>query len=267
MKEKKNFTIVIIITLVVFVLVAITLIFGVRSLGDILLWFIGSLFVLSIFGLIVYAVYWLFIKKHKFDATAVNKANLIKSAKISKPEILRDLYLSGDRQHSRVRVGRIIGYCRIQTTKKIIDYDTTGQPIMIPHPNNPNKKIERFTLTTEEQDVFVVQKSGFPLNMIEEPMVVRVKPTDHDELVGDVTLNGFSIIPVSEYFYLNNQYLDVRSIDHSILLEANRSVFHEHLKDYKALLDTAAGLDSKHKKDIESKSLYEIPNMPMNRNE
>ena len=81
----------------------------------------------------------------------------------------------------------------------------------------------------------------------------------HDELVGDVTLFGFSLIPISEYFFLNNDFLDVRKIDFSILKEAERGIFFESLKDTKEIIDKAIGLDSSHKKDIEKKNLYEIP--------
>jgi len=260
---KKIFVAVIIIVIVIFLIIIGTIFIGIKGIGNILLWVLGAAIVLGIFGLVVYAVYWLFFKKQKFDATYINKKHLINAGRISKPTTINDIYLSGDKGHSRVRIGKIIGYCRIQVMRKNIEYDEqTGEPKLKTDPRNPNKKIEIYSLEKEEQDVFVVERHGFPLSLFADPMVIRVNPQNHDELVGDITLFGFSILPISEYFFLNNDYLDVRKIDFAILKEAQRGIFFEHLKDSKEILDKAVGLDSSHKKDIEKKNLYEIPQLP-----
>jgi hypothetical protein len=90
-------------------------------------------------------------------------------------------------------------------------------------------------------------------------MVIRLDPHDHDDLVGDVTIYGFSIIPICEYWFLNSDHLDVRKIDYAILKEAERTAAFVILSDMKELIDISTGIDSKHKKGIEQKSLVEIP--------
>lgn len=259
---KRIVTIITVIVIIIFLIILGTIFFGIKKIGSVLLFLLGAFFVLGIFGIIVWLVYFLFLKKRKFDATYMNKKNLVQAGKISKPEHVNDLYLSGDKGHSRVRIGKIIGYARIQVMRKNIHYDMkTGEPIMIEDPKNPQRKIEEHDIEKEEQDIFVIQKSGFPINLFQEDMVIRVRPQDHDNLVGDVTMYGFSVLPISEYWYLNNDYLDVRQIDFAILKEAQRGIFFEHLKDSKEILDKAIGLDSEHKKQIEQKNLYEIPQL------
>ncbi len=234
--------------------------FGFQSIGKILLFLLGAFFVLTIIGIVIYVIYYLWFKKHKFDATYMNRKSLVSAGKISRPDNINDLYLSGDKQHSRKRIGKIIGYCRIQIMKKMLDYDEkTGEPVLERDPKNPAKMREIFTLEKEEQDVFVVESAGFPMNLFQDAMVVRVAPTEHDDLIGDVTIFGFSLIPISEYWFLNQDYIDVRQIDFTILKEAERGIFFESLKDTKEIIDKAIGLDAGHKKQIEQKNLYEIP--------
>jgi len=237
-------------------------ILGMNSVKNILIFIMVAVIVLVILGILVYAIYYLFFKKNKFDATYMNKKNFIIAGRISKPDNIMDLYLSGDKQHSRVRVGKIKGFCRVQIIKKVVEYDdNTGLPVQVPDEKDPSKTHEKFTIDKLEQDVFVVEKSGFPMNLFEEPMVIRVDPDSHNELVGDVTIMGFSLLPIAEYFYVNDKYLDVGEIDRSIKLEAFRTIYFEALKDTKEVVDMAMGIDSDHKKAIEGKNLYEIPNM------
>lgn len=255
--NRRGITILIIIVIVAFILILGTVFFGIRSVGKILIFLVGLALVLSIIGLVFWAVWYLFIKKQKFDATYQNKKRLISAGKISKPQSVNDLYLSGDRGHSRVRIGKIVGYCRVKVMKRIVDYDKeTGEPKMI---ERDGKKYEKSTILEEEQDIFVVERGGLISRLFGEPMVIRVRPDEHDQLVGDVTLEGFSLTPISEYYYLHQDYLDVRKTDYSILKEGERTISHEMMKDFKEITDKAIGLDSGHKKDIEKKNLYEIP--------
>ncbi|GAG42647.1 unnamed protein product, partial [marine sediment metagenome] len=161
-------------------------------------------------------------------------------------------YLSGDKTHSRVNIGKISGYCRMQVLTRTNKYDKNNQPLMENNPEGVPTPV--YDIGKEEQDVFIVNKGLFS-----DPMVIRVSPKDHDELIGDVTLNGFSLLPQSEYFFLNSDYLDVRKIDFAILKEAERGIMFESLRDMKSIVDKAVGLDAVHKKDIEKKNLVEIP--------
>lgn len=251
-----------VIVIIVFLLILGGVFFGIKSIGQILIFVLGAFFVLAIIGIIIYVIYYIWFKKHKFDATYMNRKNLVSAGRISKPHNINDLYLSGDAGHSRVRIGKITGYCRIQIIKKIVEYDEeTGQIMYTQDKTDPNKKYEKFSMEQEEQDVFIVQNHGFIMSLFSDPLVIRVRPDDHNDLIGDVTLEGFSIIPISEYHYLNNRYMDVGEIDRSIKLEAFRTIYFEALKDTKEVVDKAVGLDAGHKKQIEQKQLYEMPNM------
>lgn len=260
--SKRGLIIGITLVVIVFIIILSVIFFGIRSIGKVLIFLVGALLVLAIIGIVVWTVWYLFIKKHNYDATYQNKKRLIEGAKISKPENLSDLYLSGDKGHSRVRIGKITGYCRVKVMRKNIEYDkNTGEPKLLVDAKNPNKKTEVFTLEEEEQDVFVVQPHGLILSFFLDPMVVRVNPNEHTALVGDVTLFGFSLLPISEYYFLHNDYLDVRKIDFTILKEGERGIFFESLKDMKEIIDKSMGLDSDHKKELEKKNLYEIPQL------
>lgn len=262
--NNKKIVIAISVAVIIFILLILaTVIFGIRSILNIILFLIAALFVLAIIAIIIYVIWLLFFKKQRFDATYVNKKSLIAAGKINKPKDLNDLYTSGDKGHTRNRIGKIIGYCRIQAVKKIVEYDKkSGQPVMVENEKNPNIKTEKFRLEKEEQDVFIAQNHGIIMSFFSDPMVIRVRPDEHDSLIGDVTLNGFSLVPISEYYYLHTDYLDIRLVDYSIQLEASRTILHEHLRDQKTILDRAVGLDTEHKKDIEKKNLYEIPALP-----
>lgn len=259
--SKRGLIIGVALVVIFFIIILSVVFFGFKSIGKIMLFLVGALLVLSIIGIVIWAVWYLFIRKQKYDATYQNKKRLIEAAKISKPENLSDLYLSGDKGHSRVRIGKITGYCRVKVMRKNIEYNPDGTQKMIRDAENPNKKHSVFTLEEEEQDVFVVNPHGFIMSLFLDPMVVRVNPQEHTALVGDVTLFGFSLTPISEYYFLHTDYLDVRKVDFTILKEAERGIFFESLKDTKEIIDKAMGIDSEHKKDIEKKNLYEIPQL------
>ena len=255
MTEKGKKTKVFIIIGIIFLLVIIIVIFvfGVRGIFKI----IGTIGVIAMFLGLIFAIAWLFwavfLKKYRYDVTYVNKHKLIQAGKMSRQgSLMGNLYLSGDKTHSRVNIGKIGGYCRIQVLTRTNKYDSKNEQLMKPDKDGIPQPV--YTIGKEEQDIFIVNKGLFS-----DPLVIRVSPSDHDELIGDVTLKGFSLLPQSEYFFLNSDYLDVRKIDFAILKEAERGIMFESLRDMKSIVDKAVGLDAVHKKDIEKKNLVEIP--------
>ena len=204
-----------------------------------------------LFG-VAYLFWYIFLKKHRYDITYVNKQKLVQAGKLlGKINPMGSLYLSGDTGHSRIQVGKIIGYCRIQVLTRTNKYDKNQKIMMIKDENGKQKP--DYEIGKEEQDVFTIKKG------MGEPMVVRVSPKVHDELIGDVTLKWFSLYQHSEYWFLNSDYLDVRKIDFAILKEAERGIMFENLRDMKEVVDRAIGLDARHKKGIEEKHLVELP--------
>jgi hypothetical protein len=257
--RQKKTTVMILIGVVVVGAILLTLwIVGIGSIIKFLGYLAIILFGLAILGAMFYLIYELFFKKHKIDITYVNKKKLIEAGVRNKPDYLANLILSGDKGHTRVVWGKIIGYCRVQILTEVNETDEKGWQKYNQHPIT-KKMIPATEIVKEEQDVFITQKHGFPLSMFGEPDVVRVHPLDHDDLIGDVLLKGYSLLPISEYWFLHSQYLDVATIDKSILSEAKRGVFMLGLADMKEIVDRAINLDSAHTKSLEQKNLYDIP--------
>jgi hypothetical protein len=265
-QQTKNRTWLIIIGIIILIFLAIRFIFGVTNILKIVLFLVEAVLLLSILFGVAYLFYYLFIKKQKYDPTYVNKQKLIEAGRKCNLENLKGLYISGDKGHSRVHIGKIIGYCRIQVLKRTFEYeeitDEKGRKYqqVVTRANDRGEQIPQFEIDKEEQDVFIVRAKGF-LSIFTEPMVVRTEPIQHDELVGDVTLYGYSLIPISEYWYLNSDMLDVRKIDYAILREAERGTFFVGLSDMKEIVDKAIALDSRHKKGVQEKALYDLPDL------
>ena len=265
--KQKSKTWLIIIGILLAITIIIITIFGIRNIFRIILFLIESAVFIAIILGIAYLFYYLFIKKHRYDVTYINKKKLIDAGKKCNLQNLKDLHISGDKGHTRVHIGKIIGYCRIQVLAKNYEYEeTTDEETGEKYQKIKTRKNERgeetpqYEIKGEEQDIFIIKPKGL-LSIFSEPMVIRVSPEEHDELIGDVTLYGYSLIPISEYWFLNTDYLDVRKIDYAILKESERGVFFEGLRDMKEIVDKAVGLDARHKKGIEEKHLVEIPEL------
>jgi len=265
-KEKKSKAWIIVAIIVILIIVFVVYFLGTKGIFKILGTFITILWVLAILFGGAYLFYHLFIKKHRFDITYVNKQRLIEAGKLNiKGYNVGDLYLSGDAGHSRVCLGKIKGYCRVQILTRTSVYedktDKEGKVVKVEKKvldKETNTYVPVYDSGKEEQDVFSVAKRGI-MSFFTDPYVIRVSPEEHDDIVGDVTLKGFSLLPHSEFWFLNSDYLDVRKIDYAILKEAERGIMFETLRDMKSIVDKATGVDSEHKKFIEKKNLVEVP--------
>lgn len=266
-KGFKGTTILLIVGVIIAVMIFVFFFFGAGSIFKFFMVVLEILMFLGILFLLAYLFYYLFLKKQKFDVNYVNKKKIIDAGTRIKRPFLKNIYVSGDKGHSRALVGEIKGYVRIQTLMRNYIYKEVTDPEtglvskeIVTKKNERGDDIPVYTLDKQEQDVFVVKTKGLK-GMFEDEMVIRVNPEDHDELVGDVTLYGFSLIPISEYWFLNTDHLDVRKIDYAILKEAERTIAFVTMTDMKELIDRATGIDAVHKKKIEGKSLVELPEM------
>jgi len=264
-REHKSKTWLIILAIVIVLLIIIFVVFGIRNIFRVII-FLGELllFIVVLMG-IAYLFYWLVIKKHRYDVLYVNKKKIIEAGKKCNLQNLKNLYLSGDKGHTRVEIGKIKGYLRLQTVTRKYKYrdeiePKTGEKIKViaTQKNERGEETQQYELEQLEQDCFIVKNKGL-IGIFQEPMIIRTDPEDHDELVGDVTLFGYSIIPIGEYWFLNTDHLDVRKIDYAILQESVRHLSIEIMRDVKSLIDRATGLDAQHKKKIEEKSMLELP--------
>lgn len=263
--DTKKKLILIIIGLIVLVIIFVVVVFGVQNIMKTILIILEFIMFLAIVAGVVYAVWYIFIRKQRYDVNYVNKQRIIRACKLQNRPIMKDLYISGDSAHSRAYLGKITGWCRLQVPTRNYVYteerdEQSGRLIKkIKRQTNERGELEDvYTVDSMEQDAFTIKKSGL-LSIFEDDQVIRLDPLDHDDLVGDVTIYGFSLIPISEYLFLNSDHLDVRKIDYSILKEAERTIAFATMTDMKEVVDKATGVDAGHKKQIESKSLVETP--------
>jgi len=182
-----------------------------------------------ILGLIFYGVWYFFIRKEKDDRVHLNAKRIVEQSMAYHSPFLRDLFLSGDKNHPQVRLGRIIGFSRVANAKG------------------------------EQEDVFVYKKSGFPLSLFEEPKAIRVSPEDHTELIGDITIEGISLVKYGGFYFINKDYLDYQKIDQTIITEVKRTLIFDMLSDWKIVTDEALGISPEHQKQLEKKDLLKIP--------
>lgn len=263
----KKFTgtaILIAIGIIILVTIFVLFFFGWSGFIKTILTIVQILLFFAALFLLGYLFYYLFLKKQKFDVNYVNKQKLTDAATRIKRPLLKNLYISGDKGHSRALVGSISGYARIQVLTRNYLYeektDEKGISLksLVVETNEKGERIPVYQLEKKEQDIFVIKEKGIA-GLFKDPMVIRIDPEDHDDLVGDVTIYGYSLIPIGEYWFLNSDHLDVRKIDYAILKEAERTVAFTTLSDMKELIDRATGIDARHKKGLESKSLVELP--------
>lgn len=184
---------------------------------------------------IVFAIYKIFFERKEINLIANDKQAIISAGKLCKPPLLRNLYFTGDKEHGEAKIGKIIGYCQIQSYEKAAD----GKAI--------------------PEDCFVFKTSRFPFDLFEEAKVFRCLPNEHSELVGDVKIYAISPIEKFGYFFPNHTFLNIRRIDDSIVKEAYRGQLHEVMKDLVSITKRAVGLDSEQMKSIEQRKLLKIP--------
>lgn len=212
------------------------------------------LIVLVILGLVLWVVLRLFEKK-KTDLVAADQQAIIEAGRLSKPPMLRDIYFTGDKEHGEFRVGKIIGYCQLQSYKdlnKISSLNKEQLEQLKKEGIDPSKYIIK-------EDCFVFKRNPFPFSMFEAPKVLRTIEDEHSQLVGDVKVYAVSMISKYGYFWPNRAHLDISRIDHSIIKEAWRGQIHEFLKDMVAINQRSAGLDAEHRKNMEQRKLLKIP--------
>ncbi len=230
MNEQKGRSMIVVIVIIIIALGVIAyFVAGARGLAGIMNFLKWALIGVFIIGLAVWGVWYLFIRKVRDDRVALNSQKIVEQAKLTKPEMLGDLYLSGDIEHPQIRLGKIIGYTRI---KNILD---------------------------EEEDVFVFKKAGFPFSMFEDGKAIRVNPQSHSEMIGDIIIEGISLVAHGGFYYINNHHLDVERIDRTIKTEVIRQYTMDVLRDVKIISDQAIGINPEHQRQLEGKSLLKIP--------
>lgn len=252
--EKSRIFVVLIGVVIALVLGYVYWQYGATGLSNTLQQFLKWAIILAIVGLLVYAIVR-FLRKPKIDLIENDRQDIIDAALMSKPPMVRDLYFTGDKEHGEFRVGKIIGYCQLQsykdidliaglTTKQLKEMEENGQM--------PSEYIVK-------EDCFVFKRFPFPFSIFEQPKVLRCLEDEHSQLIGDVKVYGVSMIRKFGFYFPNRAHLDVSRIDISVIREAWRGQIHQFLKDMVSINQRAVGLDSEFKKDMDNKKLLKIP--------
>lgn len=245
-----------ILVIIIFVGIGIYIVFtkGWMGLGGFVRSMINWVIFFAVIGGIIFLV-WKIMQKPKVDLVAVCKQDIIDAAVSSKPPMLRDMYFTGDKEHGEFKVGKIIGYCQIQSYKdlnKISDLSESQLKKLHQSKTDPSVYILN-------EDCFIWKRLPWPFSMFEEPKVLRALEDEHSQLVGDVKVYAVSMIKKFDYYWPNRAFLDTARIDVSVIREAWRGHIHQFLKDEVAIAQKSVGLDSGHQKDMESRKLLKIP--------
>lgn len=179
------------------------------------------------FGFVFYIIYYIFFKKHRRDLPFENWKKYKESALANGSDMMDDLVLTGDRNHSTKVFMKIQGYLRFRS------------------------------FDGREFDMFVGKRS--PNNPFEEHKIVMVEPKEHTDLIGDVMVYGISLINKYGYYFLNSSLLDYGAIDKTVTFDTYRSLTYETLGDLKGLIDRATGLDAEYRKEVQQQKLLKIP--------
>jgi hypothetical protein len=159
----------------------------------------------------------------------MNKKKIIETARLIKPKILKNLRLSGDRNHQGVRLGKIIGYTN--------DFDIDGNLI----------------------DVFAFKRFSIPfLSLFEEAKAIYVYPHDRSQLSGDVTIYTLSLKQIGSLFFPIH-YTWEDKMDKKIKEDVYRTFNFVLMSDIKEISDESRGLHARHQEELERKELLKIP--------
>lgn len=232
---KKKFIIFFVIILFVAIIVWSFVKAGSQGVKAVIKTTIKYVVIVLIVGILAWAAYKIFFTKPDVNLVANDRKDIIEAGILTKPPLLRDLYFTGDKEHGESRVGRILGYCQIQSYERAADGNVM------------------------EEDCFVFKKFRFPLSLFEAPKVFRCFPHEHSQLIGDVRVFAVSPIFKYGYFFPNSAFLNVRRIDQSIVKEAYRGLIHETLKDLVSITQRASGMDAEQRKQLEYRKLLKIP--------
>jgi energy-coupling factor transporter transmembrane protein EcfT len=228
-RESKGKGIILIIIIVVIVLILAFVFGGASGLWGIIKFFLMGVLIIGFFGFIFYVVWYLFLKSHPRNIPHENWKGYLRSALDNGSDMMEELVLTGDKNHSAKRFMTIKGYLRV------LGFD--GQ----------------------EYDYFIGKKSG--MNFLEEYKIVMLKPNQHSDLVGDVYIYGISLIMKYGYYFLNTNMLDFNAIDKTVANDTYRTLMYETLGDMKQIVDRSIGLDESYRKEQMNSKILKIPIM------
>jgi len=228
-RESGKTGIFLVVVLVIIILILAFVFGGAEGLWGIIRFFFTAVMVVAFFGFVFYIIYFLFFKKNRRDVPYENWKSYMRSALDNGSDMMEDLILTGDKNHSAKRFMTIKGYLRV------LGFDN------------------------QEYDMFIGKRNSS--NFLEEYKIVMLKPDQHSDLVSDVYVYGISLIMKYGYYFLNTSMLDFKAIDMSVAQDTYRTIMYDTLGDLKGLMDRATGLDAEFRKSQMEQKLLKIPVM------
>jgi len=215
----------------------------------------------AILGGLIFVVFKM-LQKPKIDLLAKGIDDIVQAGMLSKPPMIRDLYFTGDKEHSEFRVGKVVGYCMIQSYKDLNKIaELTDE--QVDKLEKEGRKPSDFIIN---ESCFIFKKMGFPFSLFEKPKVLRCLESEHSQLIGDIKIYAVSMVRRYGYFWTNKAYLDVAQIDISVIREAWRGYTEEFLRDMVDLSRLLLGMNATHQTEMQQRKLLKIPN-PMGEQE
>lgn len=226
-KSSKKTGLFLVVVLVIVILIIALVVGGAQGIFSVLKIFLIALFVAGFLGFLFYIIYFLFFKVHKIDIPYENWKSYVQSAQDNGSDMMEDLVLTGDKNHSSKSFMKIMGYLRI------------------------------LAFDNKEYDLFIGKRNT--KNPFEEIKMVMLHPDEHTDLIGDVYVYGISLIQKYGYYFLNNTLLDFQAIDTHVAKDSFRTMMYYVLGDMKGLIDRATGLDPDYAKERQREKLLKIP--------
>lgn len=226
-QSRKRTIIFLIIILSIIILIVAGILSGFKGIVAVIKTILIIMIVLGILGFLFYIIYFVFFKYHRRDIAYENWKSYLTSAKDNGADMMGDLVLIGDKNHSSKRFFTITGYLRIKA------------------------------FDGKEYDLFSGKKK--PMNLFEEEKIVMVSPEDHSDLVGDVYIYGISLVQKYGYYFLNKELLNYDLVDNHIAYDTYRTIMYTNLGDLKGIVDRATGLDPDYAKERQREKLLKIP--------
>jgi len=206
--------------------------------NKIFLWLV----VLLIIGLVVTVIWLLFIYEKKIDVAFEVSQDIREESKISKPDNVNNLILSGDGNHKEIILGKITGYSRRQNYK-----------VKKSNSINEGDKLEN----REDESVFLVKRKGL-LRTFSKPIIVRCPTRLHDMLQGNIYINAVSLNKHGLYFYPDVIHLDFQAIDDTNYYDGFRYMQLSFISNIDPIIKRAAGLTREQLEELKSKKGIEI---------
>ena len=228
-RDTKKTAIILIILVLVVILILSFFVGGVNGIFGAIKAFIMFSLGIGFLCLIFYVVWFIFFKKNPRNIPAENWKSYLKSALDNGSDMMEELILTGDANHSAKRFMTIKGYLRI------------------------------LAFDGREYDMFVGKRSS--MNFIEDYKIIVLDPSQHTDLIGDVYVYGISLIMKYGYYFVNSKMLDFDAIDKTVAMDTYRTLMYETLGDMKGLLDRATGMVTTFAKEQQQQKLLKIPTL------